>query len=120
MDLHYLLDMAMILEAEANLTAQNQITIPAAVRKVLNLHGGQSRIKFQILPEEGRVMVIRVEPTAEEQEDPTLKPFLALLTKDIIQRPQRIAPFRAPLLKKARSLVKGVEVDLDGPLTGED
>jgi bifunctional DNA-binding transcriptional regulator/antitoxin component of YhaV-PrlF toxin-antitoxin module len=37
------LDMAMISEAEANLTAQNQITIPAAVRKLLNLHGGQNR-----------------------------------------------------------------------------
>ena len=46
MGFHYLPDMAMILEAEANLTAQNQITIPAAVRKVLNLRGGQSRIKF--------------------------------------------------------------------------
>jgi hypothetical protein len=36
------------------------------------------------------------------------------------ERPQRIKPFRPALLKKARDLVKGVEVDLNGPLIGED
>ena len=121
MDFHYLPDMGIILEAEANLTAQNQITIPAVVRKVLHLRGGQSRIKFQILPDEGRVMVIRVEnPTTEKQLDPALKPFLALLEKDILQHPQRITPFPARLLKKARSLVKSIEVNLHAPLTGKD
>ena len=45
-------------------------------------------------------MVIRVEPAVEEQEDPGLKPFLALLTKDMIQRPRRIVPFRPRCLRK--------------------
>lgn len=110
--------MAMILEAEANLTAQNQITIPAAVRKVLHLRGGESRIKFQIIPEEGQVIVLRVEPA--EDEDAALKPFLDLLQADIAQHPERIVPVPPTLLKRSRELVKDIVVDLDGPLTGED
>ncbi|HEY5792113.1 MAG TPA: type II toxin-antitoxin system PrlF family antitoxin [Chthoniobacterales bacterium] len=119
MDIHYLSGMAMVLEAEANLTAQNQITIPAAVRKALNLQGGQSRVKFQILPEEGRVLVLRVEG-GDAQEDPALEPFLNLLARDLRKHPKRIIPFPAELVKKARLLVKGVDVNLDGPLTGAD
>ena len=120
MKTHYFCAMAMILEAEARLTAQNQITIPAPVRKVLHLRGGESRVKFQILPDEGRVVVVRVEPDAEAPEDPALEPFLDLLRIDMIKHPRRIARFPSTLLKKARSLVKGGKVDLDGPLTGED
>ena len=118
--MHYLTTMSMILEAEARLTAQNQITIPAPVRKILQLRGGESRVKFQILPEEGRVMVVRVESDAEAQEDPSLEPFLELLRLDMSKHPRRIARFPSTLLKKVRSLVKGVKADLDGPLTGED
>ena len=120
MKIHYPLVMSMILEAEARLTAQNQITIPAPVRKILHLRGGESRVKFQILPEEGRVMVVRVEPADEAQEDPALEPFLDLLRMDMIKHPRRVSRFPSTLLKKARSLVKGVKVDLDGPLAGED
>jgi bifunctional DNA-binding transcriptional regulator/antitoxin component of YhaV-PrlF toxin-antitoxin module len=110
----------MILEAEANLTAQNQITIPAAVRRVLDLRGGESRVGFQILPAEGRVLVFRAEPKESEHEDPSLKPFLSLLAKDLREKPERIEPFPSKLLKKASSLVKGVAVNLDAPLTGKD
>lgn len=119
MGFHYLLAMSMVLEAEANLTAQNQITIPAVVRKALKLRGGHCRVRFQILPENGRVMVLRVEAPGEN-EDSALKPFLALLQKDMRLHPQRIVPFPALLLEKAHSLVDGVDVDLDGPLTGQD
>ncbi len=106
-----------MVEAEATLTSQNQITIPASIRKVLKLHG-KSRIKFQI--QEGRVLVSRVDSPVKESEDPALKPFLDLLAKDIKERPDRIKPFPIDLLKRGRSVIEGVEVDLDGPLTGED
>lgn len=119
MDFHYLLGVAMVLEAEASLTAKNQITIPVAVRKALKLQGDCSQVKFQILPEDGRVMVLRGE-VPREREDPGLKPFLALLQKDMRMNPRRFAPFPAPLLEKASSLVEGMEVDLDSPLTCED
>ena len=119
MDFHYHLNMGIVLEAEANLTAQNQITIPAPIRKALKLQGGQSRVKFQVLPEEGRVVILRVEAD-QEPDDPVLEPFLALLQTDMRVHPQRISAFPASLLDRARSLVDGVEVNLDGPLIGED
>ena len=112
--------MTPILEAEARLTTQNQITIPAVIRKALRLRGGKSRVKFQVLPGDGRVLVARVDPPAREEDDPALKPFLELLATDISENPKRIKPLPAALLGRVRSVVKGVEVDLDRPLTGED
>ena len=120
MDLHYHPFMTPILEAEARLTTQNQITIPAPIRKALGLSGGQSRIKFQVLPGDGRVLVSRIDPPARQEEDPALKPFLKLLARDITENPERIKPFPSDLLGRIRTAVEGVEVDLDGPLTGED
>ncbi|NJL18986.1 MAG: hypothetical protein HC901_01350 [Bdellovibrionaceae bacterium] len=111
--------MAMILEAEAKLTSQNQITLPTVVRKAMGLRGGVSRVRFQILPSR-RVQMLRVKSKEEDQEDPALGPFLKLLAGDIQNHPQRIKPFPSRLLKKARSLAKGVVVDLDVPLTGRD
>jgi antitoxin PrlF len=112
--------MTPILEAEANLTAQNQITIPAPIRRALKLRAGKSRVKFQIIPDEGKVLVVLVGPPPREKEDPALKPFLNLLTRDIKENPRRIRPFPVDLLNRARSVVENVEVDLKGPLTGED
>lgn len=120
MGLHYCIAMNPILEVEARLTTQNQITVPASIRKALHLRGGQSRIKFLVLPEDGRVVVVRVDPTVVEDEDPALKPFLNLLAKDMQEHPKRLTPFPVELLERISAVVAGVEVDLDGPLTGED
>lgn len=109
--------MPAILEAEANLTTQNQITIPSSIRRAMKLEGGKSRLRFQ-LTEEGKVEIILAQPATEE--DAALGPFLDLLEGDFKSHPERIRPFPSGLLKKARSLVKGVKVDLDGPLTGEE
>jgi len=119
MDLHYHCVMTPIVEAEARLTAQNQITIPAPIRKALKLTGGKSRIKFQI-SKDGKVLVARVDPPVKEREDPTLKPFLNLLAEDLQEHPERIRPFSVALLERARAAVDGVEVDLAGPLRGGD
>jgi len=117
MGFHYLPFMPAILEAEANLTTQNQITIPSSIRRALKLKGGKSRLRFQ-LTEEGKVEINLAQPATDE--DAALGPFLDLLERDFKNHPERIRPFSSGLLKKAGSLVKGVEVDLDGPLTGED
>jgi AbrB family looped-hinge helix DNA binding protein len=109
-----------ILEAQARLTSQNQITIPAVIRKALGLRGGSSRIKFQVLPGDGTVVVARVDSPEKESKDPALGPFLRLLAADIKGHPQRIKPFPLELLKRVHSAVDGIDVDLDGPLTGED
>ena len=117
--MHYRCAMTPILEAEARLTAQNQITIPAPIRKALKLTGGKSRIKFQI-SKDGKVLVARVDPPAKDGEDPALRPFLTLLAKDIQEHPERIRPFPVSLVERARLAAEGVEVDLNGPLTGDD
>jgi antitoxin PrlF len=119
MDSHYPSSMPPILEAEATVTTQNQITIPAPIRKVLDLGAGGDRIVFRVL-EKGEVLVFRVHPEAAQEEDPALGPFLELLAKGMAKHPKRIKPFPAKLLARARTAVKGVHVDLDGPLTGRD
>ena len=120
MEIHYLPLMSIVLEAEANLTTQNQITVPMPVRKALNLHGGRSRVRFQILPEEGKVLFLLAQPKSQAGEDPALRPFLNLLAQDIETSPKKLTPLSSKLLTKARALTKGISVDLDGPLTGED
>jgi len=118
MHLHYLATMTAVIEAEAKLTSQNQISVPASIRKAMGLRPGKSRIVFQLLPD-GRIFVSAATSRAHK-EDPALRPFLALLEKDMKQRPRRIKPFPGKLLSRAQALTKGVEVDLDGPLSGQD
>jgi antitoxin PrlF len=123
MDLHYLHAMPATLETleiEAALTTQDQITVPATVRKTLALQGGKSRVLFRYRPDEGVFVFTRAKSPARNSKDPALGPFLRLLEQDIQHHPGRLAPVSAKLLKKARALVKGVKIDLDGPLTGED
>lgn len=123
MESHYLGIMPAILETlqvEAALTSQDQITVPAAVRKTLNLRGGKSRVIFQFRPEEGVFVFKRAESSSDTSEDPALRPFLSLLEKDMQSHPSRLTRFPPGSLKKARALVKRVSVDLDAPLSGED
>lgn len=123
MGFHYLGFMPAVLETlevEAALTTQDQITVPAAVRRTLNLRGGKSRVIFQFRPKEGVFVFKRSESSSEASEDPALRPFLSLLEQDMQSHPSRLKRFPAGSLKKARALVKGVSVDLDDPLTGED
>jgi bifunctional DNA-binding transcriptional regulator/antitoxin component of YhaV-PrlF toxin-antitoxin module len=119
MDLHYLVDMASVLAAEANLTSQNQLTIPASFRKVMQLRGGVSRVRFEYA-DGGRVTLRVVQPGKTVRRDKTLQPFLDLLARDMSKNPRRIKPFPARLLAQAKAVVKGVDVDLDGPLAGDD
>jgi len=120
MDLHYRCFMPSILEAQARLTSQNQITIPAVIRKALRLSGGKSTIKFQVLPGDGTVVVARVDSPGKDKEDPALGPFLRLLARDMKKHPERIKPFPLDLLKRINSAVEGVDVDLNAPLAGEE
>jgi antitoxin PrlF len=112
--------MPALVEAEAKLTSQNQITIPVVIRKALGLRSGKSRIKFQVLPGDGRVVVARVDSPQGKENDPALRPFLDLLAGDMKEHPERIKPFPVELLNRIESLVSGVEIDLDAPLGGDD
>jgi antitoxin PrlF len=46
--------------------------------------------------------------------------FLAFLARDMEQNPAQIRGISAALLRRAKSLVKGIKVDLDSPLRPED
>ena len=105
-------------EAKAKLTAQNQITLPAPIRKYLRLRSG-SRVMFKY--SKGSIILVRIErKKPANRGDRTLRPFLDLLAKDIMKRTERIVPFPPDLLSRARSLVAGVDVDLNAPLMGQD
>jgi len=110
--------MSPILEAEVALTSQNQITIPASIREILKIKGGKSRVRFQLRQSGDEVMVVVT--GLPKDEDPALRPFLDLIAKDMERHPERIKPFPVDLIQRARAAVEGVEVDLDGALTGAD
>jgi antitoxin PrlF len=104
-----------VLEIEATVTERGQTTVPAAVRKALRV-GKQGKILFRI-EGENRVTVIRKED--EETADPVVEAFLGLLERDMIARPERLHPVTRGWLEEARSLVAGVEYDIDEPLAPE-
>ena len=83
------------------------------------VEGGRSRLKFQILPGTGQVMVVSADPDPMDT-DTILAPFLRSLAGDMKKNPRRIKPFPVKLIERARNVVAEVDVDLDAPLTGED
>lgn len=104
-----------ILSEEATLTERYQTTVPAAVRKALNLHKGE-KIRY-VIEESGRVILSRAESS---DEDPALQSFLMFLAADINKHPEHLQSINSSLLKRVQNLVKGVELDLNAPLADED
>jgi antitoxin PrlF len=97
----------------SKLTARSQTTIPNAVREALDLHHGD-RVGYLI---DGDVVrLVKVNEVAHH--DPALEPFLALLQRDIIARPDRVVGFPAELLARVTALSVGVVVDHDAPIDG--
>lgn len=107
--------MAMVLEAEALITAQNQTAIPAPFQKMLKLRGGKGRLLWKLTPD-GIVVVTGVAASRRQSEDPALKPFLNLLKNDIRLNPGQQRPVTGALVKRASGLVEGMRIDLDAPL----
>jgi antitoxin PrlF len=106
---------AFIHEEISTLTARYQTTVPAGVRRQLKLKKGD-QIRYQI-DADGRVYL---EAARDDEADPALGPFLDLLSKDIQERPEALQDVDIDLIERLQDLVKGVEVDLDAPLTPED
>ena len=61
------------------------------------------------------VMPSRVEIT--EQDDPVPEQFLSFLSDDLAQHPERLETIDASLAQRIRSLVGGIDVDLDTALS---
>jgi antitoxin PrlF len=104
------------LEIESTLTDRYQTTVPDAVRRTLKLRK-RDKIRYEVRPD-GAVLLTRAE--AGEESDPVVGKFLAFLARDMEAHPARIRSVSPALLRRARSLVKGVNVDFDAPLLPED
>jgi antitoxin PrlF len=100
------------LEIESTLTDRYQTTVPDAVRRTLKLRK-RDRIRYVVRPD-GAVLLTRAEGTDEI--DPIVGKFLAFLAHDMESHPARIRGVSPTLVRRARSLVRGVKIDLDAPL----
>ena len=99
---------------ESTLTDRYQTTVPSTVRDVLGL---KKRDKISFTIEGDRVVLSRAQ---QQEDDPALGAFLGFLERDIKAHPQRVGAVTPGLVDRARSLVAGVEVDLDKSLPSED
>ena len=108
--------MKSVLEAESTLTDRYQTTVPEAVRRALKL-GKRDKIRYSIR-QTGEVVVTRATPEAE---DPALGPFLEFLARDIASHPERLEAIGPGLSERIKTLIAGVDVDLDNvlPESGE-
>ncbi|CAG0968782.1 Antitoxin PrlF [Burkholderiales bacterium] len=104
--------MTISLKAESTLTDRYQTTVPETVRRALRL-GKRDKIQYTIRPG-GEVVLSRAAESANG--DPALAAFLRLLARDLAEHPERLKAVTEGFVGRIRTLVDGVEVDLDAPL----
>ena len=104
------------LEVESTLTDRYQTTVPETVRRALRL-GKRDKIHYTVRPG-GEVVLTRAEPP--DGDDPVLGQFLSFLARDISGHPERLQAIDANFVQHLQSLTKGMEVDLDTPLSADD
>jgi antitoxin PrlF len=104
------------LEVDSTLTDRYQTTVPEPVRRALKL-GKRDKIHY-VIQSNGAVLLTRA--SGPEGDDPVLGRFLGFLAQDMAKRPQRIESMNAELVQRIKTLVAGVSVDLDAPLSAED
>lgn len=103
-------------EADSTLTDRYQTTVPETVRRVLHL-GKRDRLRYSIRPN-GEVVLSRVDTVPVN--DPLLDTFLVFLAKDLAAHPEQVQALDRHLLDRLQSLVGGVKMDLDAPLSADD
>ncbi|MEO5365380.1 MAG: type II toxin-antitoxin system PrlF family antitoxin [Magnetococcus sp. WYHC-3] len=106
----------MPLEAESTLTDRYQTTVPETVRRALKL-GKRDKIHYTIRPS-GEVILTRADLSLED--DPVLERFLDFLAHDMATHPEQVQAVDSTLLQRIHTLVGGMEVDLETPLSAED
>ncbi len=104
------------LEVESTLTDRYQTTVPETVRRALRL-GKRDKIHYSIRPG-GEVVLTRAEHN--EGEDPVIGQFLSFLARDMATHPERLQAVDTGLVERIHSLVGGIDVDLDAPLSTDD
>lgn len=97
---------------EATLTDKYQNTVPAPVRKALNL-SKRDKIAYVI---QGDRVTLEKAIASSDRVDPAVQAFLGFLDREMVENPQRLTPFGGETVRRAAALVDGVDVDLDAPL----
>jgi antitoxin PrlF len=108
--------MSATLEVESTLTDRYQTTVPETVRRALGL-AKRDKINYTIRPG-GEVVLSRAEVGAGD--DPVLGQFLGFLARDMVRHPQRLQALDREFAKRIKSLVGGIEVDLNAALSADD
>ena len=108
--------MPTILDVESTLTDRYQTTVPETVRRALRL-GKRDKIHYTIRTN-GEVVLTRAE--AANGDDPVLGQFLGFLARDITNHPERVQAVDTGLVRRLKSLVGSIEVDLDSALSADD
>ncbi len=90
--------------------------MPETVRRALRL-GKRDKIHATILPD-GGVMLTRFDTI--EINEPVLDPFLRFLARDLANHPERLVAIDLGFIQRMQSLVGGVQVDLNQPVSAND
>lgn len=98
----------------STLTDRYQTTIPEAVRAQLGL-SKRDQLNYTI-DENGSVTLRRADT---DEHDPALRPFLALLERDIAAHPERLESLEG-MRTELLTLTQGAEFDLDAALDPDD
>jgi antitoxin PrlF len=112
---HAMANSAAVLEVESTLTDRYQTTVPETVRRALRL-GKRDKIHYTVRPG-GEVVLTRADSA---EDDPVLRQFLDFLARDIASHPERLQVIDDNLLTRIHSLVGGMDIDLDAPLSPDD
>ena len=104
-----------VLEIAATVTRRGQTTMPAAIRKSLDVSNEGGAIVYR-LGEDGQVTVHKL----AQADDPAIGTFLAFLADDMQATPHQLRPLTAGWLAELDTLVEGVEVDLNKALREDD
>ncbi|WP_257275103.1 MULTISPECIES: type II toxin-antitoxin system PrlF family antitoxin [unclassified Endozoicomonas] len=98
----------------STLTDRYQTTIPASVRKALELNK-QEKLQYEIRSD-GSVLLSKYQ---SDEGDPVIGGFLDFLEQDMKNHPQTLKPVSPELARKLNDLVGEIDTDLDETL-GED
>lgn len=104
-----------MIEVESTLTDRYQTTIPETVRKALHLDK-RDKIHY-VIQGNGNVLITRAE---KANDDPAIEEFLSFIAKDIQKHPENVMAINKELYNKIKTLVSGIEIDLNKHLLDED
>ena len=103
------------IQSESTLTDRYQTTVPSIVRETLSLTK-RDKILYIVQPDNS----VSISKAEDNEDDPVLDQFLSFLADDITNNPSNIKGISNSLITRIQSLVEGVEIDLDAPLSDED